>query len=104
MLRARGSIPSAHLGSHPPKESPDSVEADLGMGSRNEANPLLWGLGSVQLGGDAARQQLLDILSPHGGTKLHVAVLSQQLHQLFLLCSPKHIEGEGGQVTACPPP
>lgn len=74
------------------------------MGGRNEANPLLWSLGSVQLGGDAAGQQLLDSLSPHGGAKLHVAVLSQQLHQLFLLCSPKHMEGEGGKVRAHPPP
>jgi hypothetical protein len=35
------------------------------MGSDDEVSPLLWGLGLVQFGGDAAGKQLLDILAPY---------------------------------------
>lgn len=80
-------VPSS-LGSHPPKKSQGSVEADLGMGSSDKANPLLQGFGLVQFGGDAAGQKLLDCLSPKRSAELHVAVLGQQLHELFLLHSP----------------
>lgn len=40
------------------------LRADLGLGSSDKASPLLWGLGLVQLGGDAARQQILDSIAP----------------------------------------
>ena len=70
-------------------------EADLGVGGGDQAGPLLWGLGPVQLGGDTAGQQLLDGLAPGRGAQLHVAVLGQQLHQLFLLHSPGTHAGAG---------
>lgn len=71
------------------------MEADLGVDGGDQAGPLLWGLGPVQLGGDAAGQQLLDGLTPRRGTKMHIAVLSQKRYKLFLLHSPGDTQGVG---------
>lgn len=47
-------------------------------------------------------QQLLDGLAPHRRTMLHIAVLGQQLYQLFLLHNPGTNKGVRGEEPTSP--